>query len=317
MGEKRENVHQSRHGWVWKEFSFAEKNKLGQLAEEFPESEVWVSNAINIETNYLRVIELDNNETSALIGSLNYSHDPADPETYKLLHYYVTANTLITIDLDVDNLSDISKRTLFARMDKCEDAFGAFLVIIGELLNTFLDGIDDFEERLIELEKTIRFNNRGNALEDIFDRRSDMLFIKHLAIPIEEILLAMEEAFYEEVENNNEFRKVSVRLQRAMKLLYHYENQIETLLNMNISLYSYRGNEIIKALTVFTVLVTPITVFGALWGMNFKYMPEFEWKLGYVFAWAVILSTTGLIYWWLHRKGWTGDVLRRRGKIKK
>lgn len=71
--------------------------------------------------------------------------------------------------------------------------------------------------------------------------------------------------FYENIKDMDAFRQTKVRLERTMKLLYHYDSQIETLLNINMNLYSYRGNEVIKALTVFTVLVTPITVFGALW----------------------------------------------------
>lgn len=48
--------------------------------------------------------------------------------------------------------------------------------------------------------------------------------------------------------------------------------------------------------------------------MNFKNMPELDWGFGYLFAWVIILASTGLIYWWLYRKGWLGDVLRRKNK---
>lgn len=119
----------------------------------------------------------------------------------------------------------------------------------------------------------------------------------------------MQEAYLDEVENMDAYRKAVIRVVRTI-----YDNQIETLLSINMNVDSYRGNEIINALTVFTVQVTPITVLGALWGMNFKFMPGFDWKYGDVFAWGVILLTTALIYWWLHEKGWTGDVMKGRKK---
>jgi Mg2+ and Co2+ transporter CorA len=269
---------------------------------------------MHIETNYLRVLSFHDEHGCALIGSLNYSADPNDTDAYQLLHYYVTEKNLVTIDFDISTISKITRQAFMARLEICGNAFEAFLFIIGEILNTFLDGIDDFEEKLIELEKTVRFHNRANILEEIFERRSEMLLLKQLTIPIEEILLAMEEAFHEHVKQMEEFRKTSVRLERTMRLLDHYDSQIETLLNINMTLYSYRGNEIIKALTVFTVLVTPVTVLGALWGMNFQDIPEFKWEYGYEFAWTVILLSTGSIFWWLRRKGWMGDVLRGRKK---
>ncbi|RHB48313.1 hypothetical protein DW881_12050 [Exiguobacterium sp. AM39-5BH] len=63
-------------------------------------------------------------------------------------------------------------------------------------------------------------------------------------------------------------------------------------------------------MTVFTALTTPVVAFGAIWGMNFKEMPELKWPLGYLFAWVMIVLFTGLIYTWLKRKKWIGPLLQ-------
>jgi Mg2+ and Co2+ transporter CorA len=65
-----------------------------------------------------------------------------------------------------------------------------------------------------------------------------------------------------------------------------------------------------KTLTVFTVIVTPAMALGAIWGMNFKNMPELDWKYGYLYAMILIVISTVGIYGWLRMKGWTGDLLR-------
>ena len=75
-----------------------------------------------------------------------------------------------------------------------------------------------------------------------------------------------------------------------------------------------RGNEIIKTLTVITTIFTPAAVFGAIWGMNFKSIPEFEWAHGYAFALTVILSTTFGLYFYLKKKGWMGEILKTKSK---
>ncbi|MBS4195394.1 magnesium transporter CorA family protein [Lederbergia citri] len=254
---------------------------------------------------------MPSNNEFVLVGSLNYSRDPENPENYKLVHYYVSERMLLTINFEIEVFSRISNDDIIRNLNSCKNAVDGFLFMLSELLNTFLDGIDDFEEKLIKLEKKIRFNNQMNSLEDIFKSRSEMLFFTHLVLPIEEIIIALQEAYLDSIIKVDNYNRTRFRLERTMKLLNHFEHQIESLLNLNMNLYTVRGNEVIKALTVFTVLVTPITVLGALWGMNFKYMPEFDWKWGYIFAWFVILLTTGLIYAWLHKKGWTGDILKR------
>lgn len=316
MSKEMRKVYHIQHGWTWTDLYFDDEDEIMELKSESGEFELWMKNAKNIESTSLAILDLEKDDSAALVGSLNYLCDPKNADSYELLHFYISNDHLITIDLDIDSIFDYDREWLLKQFNKCESAIEGFLLIIGEVLNNFLDGIDDFEEKLLKLEKTIRTRNHGNLLEEIFECRSEMLFLKQLTIPVEEMLMAMKEAYWDRVEEMDAYRKAVNRVERTMKLLYHYDNQIETLLNINMNIYSYRGNEIIKALTVFTVLVTPITVLGALWGMNFKYMPEFDWKYGYVFAWGVILSTTGLIYWWLHEKGWTGDVMKGRKEKK-
>ena len=49
-------------------------------------------------------------------------------------------------------------------------------------------------------------------------------------------------------------------------------------------------------------------------GMNFKYMPELEWKYSYLIALLFIIFTTGGMYLYMRVKGWTGDLLRVKKK---
>ena len=57
-----------------------------------------------------------------------------------------------------------------------------------------------------------------------------------------------------------------------------------------------------------------MTALGALWGMNFKYMPELEWKYSYLIALLFIIFTTAGMYMYMRFKGWTGDLLRVKKK---
>lgn len=61
------------------------------------------------------------------------------------------------------------------------------------------------------------------------------------------------------------------------------------MLSIDDNITNYRGNEIIRTLTVFTVIFIPVTAFGVVWGMNFKHMHELEWQWGYGFHWLLIL----------------------------
>jgi len=100
------------------------------------------------------------------------------------------------------------------------------------------------------------------------------------------------------------------KLSRIESLLMHYALEIDTLLTMDDAISTFRGNDIMKTLTIFTALFTPATVVGALWGMNFSRLPWTVQPWGFMAMCLVVIAATLVIYWWLWHKGWTGDLLK-------
>ncbi|WP_281175132.1 CorA family divalent cation transporter, partial [Domibacillus robiginosus] len=111
--------------------------------------------------------------------------------------------------------------------------------------------------------------------------------------------MALQEAFGEEITEGKQYKLAKNRLERAMFLVRAYEEEINSLLDFESLVSAHRGNEIVKTLTVITTLFTPVMALGAIWGMNFKHMPELEWKLGYLFAGGLIIISTLAIYFYL------------------
>jgi magnesium transporter len=63
-------------------------------------------------------------------------------------------------------------------------------------------------------------------------------------------------------------------------------------------------NTVMKVLTVIATLFIPLTFITSLYGMNFKYMPELEWRWSYPAVWLVILLVTALMLVYFKRKKW-------------
>jgi magnesium transporter len=62
--------------------------------------------------------------------------------------------------------------------------------------------------------------------------------------------------------------------------------------------------KIIRLLSVVTLLLSPPMLIAGIYGMNFQFMPELSWPLGYAFAVALMGSTIGAAVWYLKRKRW-------------
>jgi magnesium transporter len=67
---------------------------------------------------------------------------------------------------------------------------------------------------------------------------------------------------------------------------------------------SNQTGEVVKLLTLITVITMPLMMISTWYGMNFKDMPELQWRHGYAIASAVMLTTTAATFWWFRRKKW-------------
>lgn len=76
------------------------------------------------------------------------------------------------------------------------------------------------------------------------------------------------------------------------------------LLNSTMGLINIEQNQIIKIFSIVAVIFLPPTLVASIYGMNFHWMPELSWKLGYPFALALIIAAAYAPYWIFKRKGW-------------
>lgn len=84
----------------------------------------------------------------------------------------------------------------------------------------------------------------------------------------------------------------------------HLVNKVQLLLDATLGLINTEQNNIIKVLTIVSVVGVPPTLVASMYGMNFKDMPELSWAWGYPYALLLILiSAVGPLFWFKWR-GW-------------
>ncbi|PYV14783.1 MAG: magnesium and cobalt transport protein CorA [Acidobacteria bacterium] len=93
---------------------------------------------------------------------------------------------------------------------------------------------------------------------------------------------------------------------QIIDLLENYRDIASSLMEVYLSSVSNRLNEIMKVLTIFTTLFIPLTFISSIYGMNFRHMPELDWRYGYALAWAIMLGVAGAMFYYFRRKGWFG-----------
>ncbi|MEH7074346.1 magnesium transporter CorA family protein [Neobacillus drentensis] len=300
--------------WKWYQFDKNDSERIGPIIESVNcGSTGWLEQLQEHKTNYLRIKTLEDGK-KVVTGSLIYQQNLEKEQDYKIFHFYVSTDQLITVDLMLSSFKHIDKEDLHRLISRTENPVDGFLIFLGELMNEILYEIDQFEAALKTLIWSVRKRNETSLLEKIYMRRHELLVWKNLLIPIRELKMGIEELNLNEVCTGDIFKTTCKRIERAVELLNEYEHELDSMINLEEVISSHRGNEIMKTLTVITTIFTPVMAFGALWGMNFKHMPELEWKYGYIMSVILIIVSTILLYGFLKYNGWTGDLLRGKKK---
>jgi magnesium transporter len=84
----------------------------------------------------------------------------------------------------------------------------------------------------------------------------------------------------------------------------HLVNKVQLLLDATLGLINIEQNNIIKVLTIVSVVGVPPTLVASIYGMNFKQMPELDWAWGYPYGLAMIAVSAVLPLLWFKWRGW-------------
>ncbi|MFH0893182.1 MAG: CorA family divalent cation transporter [Bacteroidota bacterium] len=84
----------------------------------------------------------------------------------------------------------------------------------------------------------------------------------------------------------------------------HMTDNINNTINLQLSLQSYKANDVMRVLTIFSVFFLPATFIVGIYGMNFEFMPEINKEWGYPAVMLFILLVSIVIFTWFKRKKW-------------
>jgi magnesium transporter len=84
----------------------------------------------------------------------------------------------------------------------------------------------------------------------------------------------------------------------------HLLGKVQFLLDATLGFINIQQNDIVKALTIVSVVGVPPVLIAGIYGMNFKAMPELNWALGYPYALALIVVSALVPIGWFKWRGW-------------
>jgi magnesium transporter len=81
-------------------------------------------------------------------------------------------------------------------------------------------------------------------------------------------------------------------------------NKVQFLLDATLGFINIEQNDIVKVLTVVSVVGVPPVLVAGIYGMNFKGMPELSWSWGYPYSLVLMVVSAVIPLMWFKWRGW-------------
>lgn len=172
------------------------------------------------------------------------------------------------------------------------------------VLESVGDSIESVEEEL--LDKPTRA-----SLKKLYEAKRLLLHLRRAAWPHREIFntLIRDDTGLVGRETQIFLRDCYDHITQIIDIIESYRDLTAGLMDLYLSSLGFRTNEIMRVLTIVSVLFIPLTFLAGVYGMNFKTdfkwnMPELSWPFGYAYFWVVCLATVGGMLFFFKRKKW-------------
>ena len=196
---------------------------------------------------------------------------------------------------------------LEARPDLLRCGPGAVLHgIVDKVVDDYTPVLAGVEDDVEELEDEVFSPARTNPTERIYKLKREVLEMHRATAPLIEPVGALARGHFDIVHEDlrNYFRDVYDHVERANEVVEGHRELINGILEANLAQVSVRQNDDMRKITAWAAIAAIPTVIGAIYGMNFKNMPELRWDFGYPLAVGVMLAICVALYSYFKRVGW-------------
>jgi magnesium transporter len=228
--------------------------------------------------------------------------------------------------INVENLSlIITKSFLISFQEKLGDVFepvrdrirnqkkkirnGGPDYLLYALLDIVIDNyiyiIGVLGDKIEMLEESLLLNPKVDYLEQINSYKRELNFFRKNVKPTNEMILSLSKLDSDIIHEDTQIhiKELQDNINQVNDSSDSYREILSDQLNIYHTTISTKLNDVMKFLTVFSVIFIPLTFIAGIYGTNFDNIPELHYKYSYFIMWAVIiLVAIGMLFYFKKKK---------------
>jgi magnesium transporter len=177
--------------------------------------------------------------------------------------------------------------------------------LIDSLVDNYLINLEQMGEKIEALEPKLADPNKEISNE-LFQYKTEISYFRKTIKPLKEVLIRLLRSKTELVKDENIifYQELFDIEEQSIDAVESYFSMINDLLNLYNTNISNKANEVMKVLTIFASIFIPLTFIAGIYGTNFDYVPELQFKNAYFVMWGVMISVAGVMLFYFKKNNW-------------
>jgi magnesium transporter len=242
-----------------------------------------------------------------VIHAVDYSRKDGVFATSEL-NFFLGKNFLVTYHV-------VPLRSVAATAERCVKSTVHIARAPDRVAHTLLDSIvdnykpalDELSLEIAELEQTVLQNPTNSTLNRIILIKKEVLHLRQIIGPQREVLARFARGEFKLIRAHlvPYYRDVYDALFHISEMAQGYTDSLTGILQIYLNMSSNQTGEVVKLLTLITVITTPLMMVGTWYGMNFgDQMTEMSWPHSYHLALGLTVASTAATYWYFKKRKW-------------
>jgi len=178
--------------------------------------------------------------------------------------------------------------------------------ILDAVVDNYFTVLENIGEQIEELELSLMQEASKQLLTRIYSLKHELVFLRKSIWPMREVVSVLQRAEPDLVSESTSLylRDVLDHIVQVVETIETFSDMASGMLDLYLSMVSYRMNEVMKVLTIFAAIFIPLTFLAGVYGMNFEFIPELKWKLAYFIWWGISVAVAAGMIIYFKRKKW-------------
>ncbi len=178
--------------------------------------------------------------------------------------------------------------------------------LMDSIVDSYFSILEKLGENIEEVEETMITDPKPETLHGIHSLKRKMISLRKSVWPLRDVLSALERSESPLIREPTRIylKDVYDHTIQVIDTVETYRDVLSGMLDVYLSSISNKMNEIMKVLTIIATIFIPLTFIAGVYGMNFEFMPELRWRLGYPAIWVVMISVGISMLVYFRKKKW-------------